>query len=33
MGDILSNLFGKATDSSADEVLSYTAMASAAAAA
>ncbi len=33
MGDILSNLFSKATDSSTDEVLSYTAMASAAAAA
>jgi spore coat protein CotF len=33
VGDMISNLFSKATDSSADETLSYTAMASAAAAA
>lgn len=33
MGDMINNLFSRATDSSADETLSYTAMASAAAAA
>ncbi|NLW92704.1 MAG: spore coat protein [Syntrophomonadaceae bacterium] len=31
MSDIISNIFGQATDSSADETLSYSAMASAAA--